>query len=100
MSFSSPPPICEALEPRRFMSAALLKVGVVGDSDSDEYAFADSDRRTAKNYVEQLADWRKVDFGKFTTTSRPSPRAAGYANDWAHSGHTSSDIISEGQVKG
>lgn len=82
------------------MSAVLGGIGVIGDSDSDEYVFADKGRQTAENYVELLAETRKLDFGEFSAAGRAAPRNEGYANNWAESGATSTDMIADGQVKG
>ena len=45
----------------------LVSVGVMGDSLSDEYQFADDppDRQAARNYVEILAGAGRLDFGPF-----------------------------------
>ncbi len=89
----------ESLELRRLMSAAL-KVGALGDSYTDEYQFYAPNRSTARNYIEQLAGDRQIDFGAFTATPRALPRNGGFANNWALSGDTSADMIADGQVSG
>jgi phospholipase/lecithinase/hemolysin len=75
-------------------------IGVIGDSDSDEYAFYPPDRTTARNYVQLLATLRGLNFGAYTTVPRPAPRGAGYAFNWARSGDTSSRMMADGQVAG
>ncbi len=83
----------EPLEPRRLASAAhLLRIGVLGDSYSDEYRFYPPDRSHAQNWVQQLAANHRASFGTFTTKSRGAPRNQGYADDWALSGATSADL--------
>ena len=86
------------------MSAAgpslLTGVAVLGDSYSDEYQFYSPDRSTAKNYVEQLAEFRGLNFGSFSTASRGVPRNQGYAYDWAQSSDTTADLIANGQHTG
>ena len=69
-------------------AAGPVRVGVLGDSLSDEYQFADDppDRAAARNYVEILASRDRLDFGEFSTTSRGEPRRQGYEFNWARSG--------------
>jgi lysophospholipase L1-like esterase len=93
--------LCEPLESRRLLSVVFRGgIGVVGDSDSDEYAFASPHRWWAKNYVELLAQLRGLNFGGYSTAKRAAPQYAGYAFDWAKSGDTSSQMIADGQVAG
>jgi lysophospholipase L1-like esterase len=74
-------------------------VGVIGDSQSDEYR-AD-DRRgstyasTTMNWVELLAKYRKVDFGEWGLWEEP--RRTGYAYNYARSGATANSMIISGQ---
>jgi phospholipase/lecithinase/hemolysin len=83
----------EPLETRRLASASpKLRVAVLGDSYSDEYRFYPPDRSHAQNWVQQLAHNDRVSFGTFSTRSRGTPRNQGYADDWALSGATSSDL--------
>ncbi len=88
-----------AFKPSR-LDAGLVRVGVLGDSLSDEYAFANDppDRRAAKGYVELLAGAHRLDFGAYSTVSRGEPRNQGYAFDYARSGATSSDLLQAGQA--
>jgi lysophospholipase L1-like esterase len=87
----------ERLESRRLFASTSPTVGVIGDSYSDEYQFYAPDRSTASNYVEQLAEDRNLNFGAFSETLRPEPRNAGFAQNWARSGDTSSDALAHGQ---
>src|SRR5436305_4457338 len=75
-------------------AALLTGIGVFGDSLSDEYQFATDpiDRQAARNYVEQLAAYRGLNFGAFSTISRGEPRLQGYAYDFARSGATTADL--------
>jgi phospholipase/lecithinase/hemolysin len=75
-------------------AALLTGIGVFGDSLSDEYQFATDpiDRQAARNYVEQLAAYRGLNFGAFSTVSRGEPRLQGYAYDFARSGATTADL--------
>jgi lysophospholipase L1-like esterase len=90
----------ETLEKRQLMSVSVDGVGARGDSYTDEYRFYAPDRSTAQNYVEQLADDRHLDFGKFSKQSRGTPRNAGFAYNWAQSADTTSDMIADGQLAG
>jgi lysophospholipase L1-like esterase len=72
----------------------------MGDSYPDEYQFYAPDRSTARNFVEQLAEDRGLNFGQFTETPRPEPRDAGFEFNWARSGDTSADMIAHGQHTG
>ena len=84
--------LVEPLEPRRLAAATHLRIGVLGDSYSDEYRFYPPDRSHAQNWVQQLAENNRASFGTFTTKSRGAPRDQGYADDWALSGATSDDL--------
>jgi hypothetical protein len=65
-------------------------IGILGDSDSDEYQFTAGDglfkRNTARNWVELLAMRRRLDFGQLSSTSRGLPRTQGYEFNWALTG--------------
>ncbi len=97
-------PGVEALERRTLFAAAaapVVGVGVIGDSYADEYAFYPPNRASARNFVEQLAEDRALNFGAYdAVNSRPEPRNAGFAFDWARSGATSADVIAQGQHTG
>lgn len=94
----------ESLEPRRLFAAAepVVGIGVIGDSTADEYQFYPPDRSTARNFVEQLAEVRGLNFGVFDAdgSSRGEPRNAGYAFNWAKDGATTSELITQGQHTG
>ncbi len=92
--------LCEALEDRRLLSALPGGIAVIGDSDSDEYAFHGAGRASAANYVELLAQSRGVNFGPYSGSSRGAPRGAGYLYNWARGGDTSSMVLTDGQVAG
>jgi phospholipase/lecithinase/hemolysin len=94
----------EYLEPRRLFAAAepIVGIGVIGDSLADEYQFYPPDRSTARNFVEQLAEDRQLNFGDFDAdaSARGEPRNAGYAFNWAKDGASTSDLIAQGQHTG
>jgi hypothetical protein len=81
----------------------LLKgVGIIGDSNSDEYR-ADDNRggvfaATTLNWVEQLVRFRGLNFGAWGT--RAEPRRTGYEYNWGRSGATASSLLSQGQHTG
>jgi phospholipase/lecithinase/hemolysin len=85
--------IMERLDCRRLLSTTTVGIGCLGDSYTDEYEFYPPDRSTARNWVEQLAKDRDLNFGAFTTGDRGSPRYQGYAYNWALSGATSTDMV-------
>src|SRR5262245_11912339 len=60
----------QSLEQRRLLSSTVHfdGVGVIGDSYSDEYHFYPPDRSTAANWVEQLQQDSRVDFGRYFKT--------------------------------
>lgn len=83
-------PLFDSLEIRELLAA--IRIGVLGDSLSDEYRFYAPDRTAAANWVEQLSALRadQVTFGNFTADPT-SPQATetrnqGYAQNWARSG--------------
>ena len=82
----------EPLESRRLFAAAepIVGIGVLGDSFADEYQFYPPDRSTARNFVEQLAEDRALNFGPFDAdgAARGEPRNAGFAFNWAKDGAT------------
>ena len=90
---STRPVVVEPLESRRLSAAhQLLRIGVMGDSYSDEYKYYPPDRSHAQNWVQQLAHNSRASFGALSTRSRGTPRNQGYAEDWALSGATSADL--------
>lgn len=77
----------------------LKGIGVLGDSQSDEYR-ADDNRgenypSTTRNWVEILAQHRNIPFGKWDTYDEP--RRSGFAYNWARSGATARSMIASGQ---
>jgi lysophospholipase L1-like esterase len=82
---------------------ALGKLGAMGDSLTDEYW--DSGVATyASNWVSMLVQFRGIDMGPTAaqagTNSWGSPRNRGYEYNWALSGATSADLLTEGQQTG
>ena len=79
-----------------------IKLGVMGDSLSDEYSDW-SDRAYAQNWVEQLVNYREFDCGlTAVATGQPGGtwgdvRGAGYAYNWANPMATSSSLLQQGQ---
>ena len=94
------PPDPKVQEPYRLRPGLALRVGVLGDSYADEYQFSADDRAGARNFVEQLAQSRGVNFGALASDPRPAPRLNGFEFNWGQSGATSSDMISNGQHTG
>ncbi len=77
------------------------KIGVIGDSLSDEYQFADSGNHSAgRNWLEQLATCQGVNFGSFSETARAYPRYEGYEYNWAKAGATTTSLLTQGQHTG
>lgn len=77
----------------------LKGIGVIGDSQSDEYR-ADDNRgdnypSVTYNWVEILSQHRHLNFGTWGT--RAEPRRTGYAYNWARSGATALSMIESGQ---
>lgn len=77
-------------------------VGVIGDSQSDEYR-ADDNRggdyaSTTFNWVEILEKKRGFNFGEWGVYGEP--RRTGYAYNWARTGSTTETIILSGQDTG
>jgi hypothetical protein len=87
----------EKLDARRLFAvtpATNLGIGFLGDSYTDEYQFYPI-RDTAKNYVELLAQQRGLNFGSFSATDDNAVGHHGYAYNWAISGATSSEMITQ-----
>jgi phospholipase/lecithinase/hemolysin len=85
--------------PKHFV---ITGVGVIGDSQSDEYQ-ADDHRGyqyapTTLGWVEQLVKNRKIDFGPWNTWG--DSRRTGFGYNWAQTGATSQSMISSGQHTG
>jgi len=75
--------------------------GVVGDSLTDEYQFADNgDHSAGRNWLEQLATCKNMNFGAFSEISRAYPQNQGYEYNWAKAGATTGDLIAQGQHTG
>jgi hypothetical protein len=74
-------------------AAPAITMGAVGDSLTDPYQGYQPDRSLARNWVEQLASGRHVSFGSFSRNVHGQSGHPGYANDWATSGATSSDLV-------
>ena len=81
-------------------AGGLGGIGVLGDSDSDEYQFSSPDRRAARNWVEILSLSRGLDFGHFDATGWGGPRGRGFEYNWARSDSTTGDLIAAGQHTG
>src|ERR1700761_8111520 len=82
---------------------AQIHLGIMGDSNSDEYRAAENDRggkyaATTLNWIEQLQRYRGVDVGSWGKWS--SPRRSGYEYDWALTGSTAEDVVATGQATG
>lgn len=71
----------EVLEDRT-MPSVLGGVGAVGDSYTVEYQFI-TGRNASRNWLEQLAQYRNVNFGAFSTSPWDAVRGAGYEYNWA-----------------
>ncbi len=83
-------------------SDVLNGIGILGDSNSDEYR-ADDNRGGAYaavtfSWVELLAINRGMNFGVWGT--RASPRRSGFEYNWALSGATTSSMLSSNQHTG
>jgi hypothetical protein len=82
---------------------AQIHLGIMGDSNSDEYRAAENDRggkyaSTTLNWIEQLQRYRGVDVGSWGNWS--SPRRNGYQYNWALTGSTAEDVVATGQATG
>jgi len=80
----------------------IVGLAILGDSTQDEYR-ADNPRggeynATTLNWVELLATVRKLNLGPWG--QREEPRRGGYAFNWARSGATSDQMLSNGQHTG
>jgi hypothetical protein len=84
------------------MSAPQVRLGIIGDSNSDEYR-ADDNRgglyaSTTLNWNEQLHRYRGIDVGTWGTWG--GTRRSGYEYNWALSGATAEDVVNTGQAAG
>ncbi len=86
-------------------NAQIGALGVMGDSLSDEY-FEETYGSYATNWVQQLVVYRGVNVGPTAAAAgQPggtwgSPRRTGYEFNWALSGDTSANLLSDGQDTG
>lgn len=92
--------LCLAALSAKIQAESPLRVGILGDSYSDEYQFYPPDRATARNWMEILTTTRGVNFGAFSSESRGEPRNQGYEFNWARSDATTDDLIATGQHTG
>lgn len=81
------------------MHTQIKGIGVLGDSQSDEYQ-ADDNRGgaygdTTRNWVELLAKYRSLPFGQWGVWEET--RREGYAYNWARSGATTNSLLESGQ---
>lgn len=87
------------------MPAEAIKLGVLGDSLSDEYA-EETYGVYAQNWNEQLANFAGIDIGPTATEAGQlfgawgEPRRTAYEYNWARSGATSISLLSTGQHTG
>lgn len=88
----------------KIAAAAPLTLGILGDSNTDEYR-ADDNRAgstqyasTTLNWAELLVNKRGVNIGTWGTWGEP--RRSGYKYNWSRSGATSASMISSGQHTG
>lgn len=85
-------------------SAQVVKLGAMGDSLTDEYA--EETYSYAKNWLQQLQQYRGVDFGLTAAQAGQAggtwgePRRKFFKYDWARSGATTASLISGGQHTG
>lgn len=83
----------------RMVTATAPTVGIVGDSNSDEYRANDNRggayAATTLNWAEQLATYRGIDLGAWG--SYAEPRRSGYAYNWARSASLSCDTVAQAQ---
>jgi hypothetical protein len=84
------------MEDRMMLDGVPLKLGVMGDSLSDEYEF--SGLAYAENWVDQLAASGNVDFGPVGFYGLP--RFQAYEYNWALWGSTSATLLANGQASG
>jgi lysophospholipase L1-like esterase len=71
----------------------LATIGAVGDSLTDPYQGYPPDRSHARNWVELLASSHHASFGAFSRNVHGQSGHPGYADDWAMSGATSSQLV-------
>jgi hypothetical protein len=84
-------------------ASAQIHLGIMGDSNSDEYRAVENNRGgkygpTTLNWSEQLQRYRGVDIGSWGRWN--DTRRNGYEYNWAKSGATAEDVIKTGQATG
>lgn len=89
-------------------SQPIARLGAIGDSLSDEYF--EATYSYARNWTVLLVEERGVAMGPLPSPDAASgqpeggtwgePRRAGYEDNWARSGATSDDVLSQGQHTG
>ena len=84
-------------------ASAQIHLGIMGDSNSDEYRAVENNRggkyaSTTLNWNEQLQRYRGVDMGSWG--SWRDTRRSGYEYNWAKSGATAEDVVRTGQATG
>jgi VCBS repeat-containing protein len=81
---------------------AALRLGVLGDSGTDEYRGTDNRggdyANVTFNWVEQLALNRGISLGRFAAWGEP--RRTGLEYNWSRSGATSASLLTQGQHTG
>ncbi len=79
-----------------------LRIGIIGDSSSDEYRGTDNRggayASVTFNWLELLVRYRAVDAGVWGSYSEP--RRVGYANNWSRTAATTATMLSTGQHTG
>lgn len=79
-----------------------IKVGVIGDSQTDAYRGTDnrggSYAAVSENWLELLVRYRGFDAGAWGAYAEP--RRTDYARNWARSAANSEDLLSQGQHTG
>ena len=77
-------------------------IGIMGDSNSDEYRADDARGETygatTFNWMEQLVMDRGLNFGRWGTWGEP--RRTGYEYNWARSGATANSLLESGEHTG
>jgi len=84
-------------------AGAQIHLGIMGDSNSDEYRAGENDRggkyaSTTLNWNEQLQRYRGIDIGSWGRWS--DTRRSGYEYNWALTGATAEDVVRTGQATG
>jgi len=92
----------DLMKPSSISAATTDGIGVLSDSNSDEYR-ADDNRggtysATTLNWVELLVSKRGLNFGPWGTWGEP--RRTGYEYNWSRSGATTHDAVTNGQLSG